>query len=77
MLCPAGSCHSVPTRRQTSNSFRVIHSSLDKWPSEVLRPTLPMAKWGSARPHALHMMIRGSGTDSPMDLWGSTLAPFR
>lgn len=33
---------------------------------------------GSASPtSAPHMMIRGSGTDSPMDLWGSTLAPLR
>lgn len=24
-----------------------------------------------------HMMMRGSGTDSPMDLCGSTLAPLR
>lgn len=45
-------------------------------PSEVLSPTLPMVKCGLGA-HVLHMIIRGSGTDSPIDLWGSTLAPLR
>lgn len=36
--------------------------------------------WGNGlhRPRSTpHMMMRGSGTDSPIDLWGSTLAPLR
>lgn len=33
---------------------------------------------GLGRPRSSpHMMMRGSGTDSPMDLWGRTLAPLR
>lgn len=39
------------------------------------RAVLPRSRRKSSAP--AYMMIRGSGTDSLMDLWGRTLAPFR
>lgn len=66
-----------------SNSFSLVQASPDSQQRVQCLLTYqagaPLASnGGSASPTtAPHMMIRGSGTDSPMDLWGSTLAPLR
>lgn len=38
---------------------------------------LVLLRWCRKLSAPAYMMIRGSGTDSLMDLWGRTLAPFR
>lgn len=66
-----------------SQPFSLVRSSQINSESRAFRCVrpgcpLPTGKWGLSQPPASpHMMMRGSGTDSPIDLWGSTLAPLR
>lgn len=67
--CLATSASSSPPQSNGSESR----------PSDVSSQCSPcQGKLGLERPRSTpHMMMRGSGTDSPIDLWGSTLAPLR
>lgn len=58
----------------------VLPSQMVMSPSlQTCRASVPLVKGnGLDQPRSTpHMMMRGSGTDSPIDLWGSTLAPLR
>lgn len=59
------------------SNFSLIQASPDKWQQVQGLLTRQAGAPLANREMVPHMMMRGSGTDSPMDLWGSTLAPLR